>query len=252
MHESVRADEAGIQSARASLESDRAAVETAKLNLSFCEIRSPVAGRAGNVLVHAGNLVKANGDNALVVINQIEPIFVSFAVPEHHLAAVRSKMSDGRKLEVEASPGDAPGKIVHGNLTVIDNAVDSTTGTIKLKAVFDNRERALWPGQFVNVVLKLETSEETVVPSEAVQSGQQGQYLYVVTPDKTVQLRPVAVGSTVNGKTIVEKGVAGGRDGRDGRPIAAVPGSANPSGSGQPRGVADAVSPRRLRLKARP
>ncbi len=210
MRESVRADEAAIESARASLESDRAAVETAKLNLSFCEIRSPVSGRAGNLLVHAGNLVKANGDNALVVINQIEPIFVSFAVPEHHLAAVRARMSGGRKLPVEASPGDAAGKTVHGYLTLIDNAVDSTTGTIKLKALFDNHEHALWPGQFVNVVLRLETSQETVVPSEAVQSGQQGQFVYVVKPNQTVEFRPVAVGSTVGGKAIIEKGVAPG------------------------------------------
>jgi multidrug efflux system membrane fusion protein len=210
MIESVRADEAAIESARASLESDRAAAETAKLNLSFCEIRSPVSGRAGNLLVHAGNLVKANGDNALVVINQIEPIFVSFAVPEHHLAAVRARMNGGGKLVVEVSPGDAAAKTVQGYLTLIDNAVDATTGTIKLKAVFENRDHALWPGQFVNVVLRLETSEETVVPSEAVQSGQQGQFVYVVKPDRTVEFRPVAVGSTVGGKAIIEKGVAPG------------------------------------------
>jgi membrane fusion protein, multidrug efflux system len=209
MSESVRASEAAIESARASLESDRAAVAKAKLDLSYCEIRSPVSGRTGNTLVHAGNLVKANGDNAMVVINQVEPIFVSFGVPEHHLVAVRARAASS-KLPVEASPTDTPGKPVRGTLTVIDNTVDPSTGTIRLKAVFDNRERLLWPGQFVNVLLRLDSSEETTVPSEAIQAGQQGQFVYVVKADKTAEFRPVAVGSTVGGKAVIEKGVAPG------------------------------------------
>jgi len=208
LQQSIRADEAAIESAQAALESDRAAVDRAKLDLSYTEIASPISGRAGNLLVQPGNLVKAN-DTALVVINQIEPIFVSFGVPEQHLAAIRAR-SAGSKLPVEALSGDAPGQAARGYLAVIDNSVDSTTGTIRLKAAFDNHERRLWPGQFVNVVLRLETSAATVVPSEAVQAGQQGQFVYVVKPDQTVEFRPVAAGVTVDGKTVIEKGVAPG------------------------------------------
>lgn len=207
--EAVRADEAAIESSRAALDSDRAAVDRAKLDLGYCEIRSPVSGRAGNLLVNAGNLVKASGDTAMVVINQIEPVFVSFGVPEHHLAEIRARSAAG-KLAVDAILQDAAGKTVRGHLTVVDNTVDPATGTIRLKAVFENRDRLLWPGQFVNVVLRLATSEGTVVPAEAVQAGQQGQFVYVVKQDQTVEFRPVSVGRNVGGRLIVEKGVVAG------------------------------------------
>jgi multidrug efflux system membrane fusion protein len=205
---SVRADQAAIESAQASLESDRAALDRAKLDLSYCQIHSPVSGRAGNLLVHAGNLVKVD-DTALVVINQIEPVFVSFGVPEERLTEIRAR-SAAAKLPVEAFLKDDPGKAAWGYLTVIDNAVDPSTGTIKLKAVFENHERLLWPGQFVNVMLRLSTSEGTVVPAEAVQAGLQGQFVYVVKKDQTVEPRVVAVGRTVAGKVILDKGVAPG------------------------------------------
>ncbi len=207
--ESVHADQAAIESARASLESDRAAAERAKLDLSYCAIHSPITGRAGNVLVHAGNFVKANGDTTLVVINQIEPIFVSFGVPEQHLGEIRTR-SAGAKLPVEVSLKDDPGKKVQGSLAVIDNTVDAATGTIRLKAVFDNGDRLLWPGQFVDAVLHLDAQEATVVPAEAVQAGQQGQFVYVVKKDQTVEPRLVAAGRTVGGKIVLEKGVAPG------------------------------------------
>jgi multidrug efflux system membrane fusion protein len=207
--QAVHADEAAIESSRAALESDRAAADRAKLDLGYCEIHSPVSGRAGNLLMNVGNLVKASGDTALVVINQIEPVFVSFGVPEQHLADVRAKSSAG-KLAVEANLQDGSGKSVRGFLTVIDNTVDATTGTIRLKAVFDNHDRLLWPGQFVNVVLRLSTGEGTVVPAEAVQAGQQGQFVYVVKADQTVEFRPVSIGRNVGGRLIVEKGVAAG------------------------------------------
>ena len=208
LREAIRADEAAIESARASLESDRAAVERAKLDLSYCEIRAPVSGRTGNLLVHAGNLVKANGDEPLVVINQIAPIFVSFGVPERRLAEIRAKVSG--KLPVQASPPDSAGKYARGFLTVIDNTVDPNTGTIRLKAVFDNEGRLLWPGQFVNAMLRLDTSEAVVVPAEAIQAGQQGQFVYVVKGDQTVEFRPVAVGPIAGGKAVIDKGVAAG------------------------------------------
>jgi len=205
---SVRGDEAGIESVRAALESDRAAVEQAKLSLSFCEIHAPISGRAGNLLLHPGNLVKANGDNALVVLNQIKPIFVSFGVPERYLTAVAQQHSR-HKLVVDANP-DKDSTHMAGTLAVIDNAVDANTGTIRLKAAFDNKDGRLWPGQFVNVVITVDTQTATVIPSEAVQVGQQGSFVYVVKTDQTVEPRPVAVGQTVSNKVIIEKGVTSG------------------------------------------
>jgi multidrug efflux system membrane fusion protein len=207
--EAVRADQAGIESARASLEADQAAVARAKLDLSYCEIRSPVAGRAGNLLVHPGNLIKVN-DAALVVINQVEPIFISFGVPEEQLAAIKQKEAR-EKLEVQAFSDHDPGHIARGVLTVIDNAVYTNTGTIKLKARFDNHERLLWPGEFVNVVLTLDTQNNaTVVPSEAVQDGQHGQFIFVVKADQTVEPRVVTVSRTLGSKAVIGKGIAPG------------------------------------------
>ncbi len=208
-HASVHADEAAIESARATLESDRAAIERAKLDLGYCEIRSSVSGRAGNLLIQPGNLIKAN-DVPLVVINQIEPVFVSFGMPEHNLAQLQSASAAGRKLGVDVTFPNVAAKTVRGYLTVIDNTVDPTTGTIKLKAIFDNKERLLWPGQFVNAVLRLEQSEEVIIPAEAIQAGQQGQFVYVVKPDHTVDLRPVVAGAQIGNRTIIEKGVAAG------------------------------------------
>ncbi len=206
---SVRGDEASIESIRASLESDRAVVEQAKLNLAYCEIRAPISGRAGNLLLHPGNLVKANGDNPLVVINQIAPIFVTFGVPERYLSEI-SRQHAQHKLTVNASTEKNFKEAVRGTLAVIDNTVDPNTGTIRLKAVYDNKEGRLWPGQFVNVVLTLSTQKATVIPSEAVQVGQNGSFLYVVKSDQSVEPRPVVVGQTVSGKVIVEKGVTAG------------------------------------------
>jgi len=207
-HESVHADQAAIESARASLESDQAAVARAKLDLGYCEIRSPVSGRAGNLLVHPGNLIKVN-DVALVVINAIAPIFVSFGVPEEQLGAVRQRAL--ASLAVQASTDADPNRMARGRLKVIDNTVDTNTGTIRLKAVFDNTDRMLWPGQFVNVLLTLDTqSNATVVPSEAVQDGQRGQFVFVVKSDQTVEPRPVTVARTIGRKAVIAKGVVPG------------------------------------------
>jgi len=207
--QTLKSDEAALEGIRAALEADRSAVEQAKLNLSYCEIRSPISGRAGNVLLHAGNLVKANADNPLVVINQVSPIFVSFGVPERYLSSI-SQQHFRRKLAVDVSPEKESADPLRGTLSVIDNTVDLATGTIRLKAVFENRQNRLWPGQFVNAVLTMDTKDATVIPAEAVQAGQQGSFVYLVKPDQTVEPRPVTVGQVFAGKVIIEQGLAPG------------------------------------------
>ena len=207
--ESARATQASINSAKAALESDISAVASAKLNLAYCTIRSPLGGRTGNLLVHAGNLVKAN-DVPLVVIHQVSPVFVNFNVPEQHLAAVR-RLSANRKLAVRVFAQDDPNRTASGELSVIDNTVDASTGTIHLKATFPNTDGILWPGQFVTSVLTLDTLQgATVVPAEAVQPGQQGQFVYVVKADNTVESRIVAPGRAFGKKMVIEKGLAPG------------------------------------------
>jgi multidrug efflux system membrane fusion protein len=208
---SIKATQASIESAKAALNADEAAVAKAKLDLSYCRIAAPISGRTGNLLVHAGNLVKVN-DVALVVIHQVEPIFVNFSVPEQHLPAIRRlSAGGGAHLSVRVEPRESPGRTATGYLSVIDNIVDSATGTIHLKATFDNRDALLWPGQFVNAVLPLDTIRNaTVVPSVAVQQGQQGQYVYGVKADNTVEIRPVRVARAVGDRTIIQQGVAPG------------------------------------------
>jgi len=165
--EAARVSQANIDSARAALAADVAAVAASKLNLDYCDIHAPISGRTGNLLVQAGNLVKVN-DVPLVIIHQVSPIFVNFSVPEQHLAAIR-RLSSNRKLEVSVFARDNPDHADVGHLSVIDNTVDSSTGTIHLKATFENPTRALWPGQFVTAVLTLDTIQNaTVIPAEAV------------------------------------------------------------------------------------
>jgi len=205
----TRATQASIDSARAALNADTAAVAAAKLNLIYCQIHAPISGRTGNLLVHGGNLVKVN-DVPLVVIHQVSPIFVNFSAPEQHLPAIR-RLSANHKLGVRVESKDDPGRSASGYLTVIDNTVDNTTGTIHLKATFVNHDGMLWPGQFVTAVLTLDTVDNaTVVPSEAVQNGQQGQYVYAVGADNAVQIRPVQVARALGNRTIIAKGVSPG------------------------------------------
>ncbi|HEX3879165.1 MAG TPA: efflux RND transporter periplasmic adaptor subunit [Bryobacteraceae bacterium] len=206
---SASATQATIESAKAAQRSDQAALETAKLNLSYCEITAPISGRTGNLLVHAGNLVKVN-DAALVIIHQVSPIFVDFSVPEQHLSAIR-RLSASHKLAVRVFSQDDPGRAAEGSLSVIDNTVDSTTGTIHLKATFENRDGMLWPGQFVTAVLTLDTIRNAaVVPSVAVQNGQQGSFVFQVKPDNTVAIKPVTLGRSFGDKVVIESGVAPG------------------------------------------
>lgn len=196
--------------AEAVVDADKAAVENAKVQLSYCYIYSPVDGRVGSLLVNEGNLVRVNDGTPLVIINQINPIHVTFSVPEPNLADLNRHMKAG-KLRVDASFQSDEGRPEQGGLEFVDNAVDRATGTIKLKAVFANSERRLWPGQFVNVALTLTTQTGAVViPSEAVQVGQDGQHVFVVQPDKRVEVRPVTLGTTSGGEAVIAQGLAPG------------------------------------------
>jgi multidrug efflux system membrane fusion protein len=196
---------------RANITADQAAVQTAELNLQYTKIYSPLDGRAGNLNLNAGNIVKANADTAMVVINQIKPIYVQFALPERDLPDIRRHLEIDRSLAVVANPPNEPDLTSVGTLTFIDNTVDPTTGTIEFKGTFPNQEERLWPGQFVDVTLTLERRPNTVVvPAQAVQSGQNGSYVFVVKPDVTVQMRPIKTGATVEGKSVIDSGLEGG------------------------------------------
>ena len=204
---SARAAEAMVDNARAVIQSDEAAVETARLQLAYTTIRSPMDGRTGNLLVQAGNVIKANEDNPLVVIAQIRPIYVSFAVPQQHLADIKKYRAEGT-LKVEAVPGGQ--RSVAGAVTFMNNTVDPATGTIQLKATFANSDSALWPGQFVDVALTLTAEQAVLVPTQAVQAGQQGPFVFVVKPDSTVESRPVKVGRRLARELVIEQGVKSG------------------------------------------
>jgi multidrug efflux system membrane fusion protein len=218
----ARAAEAMVDNARAAIQSDEAAVETARLQLGYTAIRAPMGGRTGNLLVQAGNVVKAN-EGDLVVIAQVRPIYVSFAVPQQHLPAVKQFQADSR-LTVEARP-DAAAPGVQGTVTFMNNTVDPATGTIQLKATFPNSDGALWPGQFVDVALTLTTESAVVVPAQAVQPGQQGPFVFVVKADSTVESRPVKVGRRLAREVAIEQGLkAGERVVTDGQ-LRLVPGA---------------------------
>ncbi len=193
----------------AAVHADQAAVVSAQLQVSYCKIYAPVSGRTGALQVYPGNIVKADSTPALIVINQVNPIYMSFSVPQQYLGEVRKFMDRG-PLRVEATPyGDTKPEI--GYLSFIDNSVDNTTGTVALKATFQNADYQLWPGQFSNVLLRLAEDENaTVVPTQAVQTGQNGDYIYVVKPDMTVDQRTVKVGRAVGGETVILSGIQPG------------------------------------------
>lgn len=201
--------ESAWKTAVASAEATKAAVTNAALTVEFTSIRSPLDGKTGSVLVRQGNLVNPETD-VLVTINQVYPIYVVFSVPEQYLAEIR-KESQEKTLKVEPRLPDLRGPSPHGELTFIDNAVDVTTGTIQLKATFPNTDNALWPGQFVQVTLTLKSLPQvTVVPSPAVQAGQNGDFVYVVKADQTVEMRPVLTAMTFEGGTVVTHGLKTG------------------------------------------
>ncbi len=192
----------------AAIAADRAAVDNARIQLGYCYIRSPIDGRTGNQAVKVGNLVKANDVPVLVTINQITPIYTTFAVPEKELVDIKNYLGAG-KLKVDAVIPNDPKGPESGTISFLDNTVDTTTGTIKLKGTFANAERRLWPGQFVNVVLTLTyLPNAVVVPTQAIQTGQQGQFVFVVKPDLTVESRPVTVGLAMGSECVISKGVS--------------------------------------------
>jgi multidrug efflux system membrane fusion protein len=192
------------------VKADEAAIESAKLNLVYCHITAPIEGRVGIRLVDAGNMVHAADANPLLVITQLQPIVVLFTLPEDQLPEVASHMRNST-LEVDAYSRDDQTKLAQGKLLTIDNQIDQTTGTGKLKAVFDNRDNLLWPNQFVNVRLLLELRKNRIViPAAAIQRGPQGTFVFTVKPDKTVQMRQVTVELTQNNAATIANGVAAG------------------------------------------
>jgi multidrug efflux system membrane fusion protein len=207
-YDQVVADAAALEG---TVKADEAAVEKTKLELSYCTIKSPINGVTGSLGVNRGNIIKAiDKDRPLVVINQIRPVYVTFAIAERYLPELKKYMAE-RKLEVTAAiQGDQHERVL-GELTFVQNKVDKDTGTIQLKATFPNEDRALWPGQFVNVLLTLRSdSDAIVVPSQAIQTGQQGEYVFVVKPDMTVDHRIVEVERAVGDETVIRSGVSAG------------------------------------------
>ncbi len=195
--------------AEATVSADEAAIQTAKIDLSYCSIHAPISGVTGAQLVYPGATVKSNDLPILVVINQVSPIYVNFAVPQQYLEPIKRFMAHSH-LAVEATPtGDSVAE--RGFLTFVNNTVDSNTGTIELMASFPNSDQRLWPGQFSNILLRLNQQEDVlVVPSQAVQTGQQGDYVFVTKPDMTVDVQQVKTGQSVNNKTQILQGLSGG------------------------------------------
>lgn len=207
----VRESQAAKENAEATARADRAVVESARIQLGYCSIRSPMDGRTGSLIVQEGNMIKEN-DIAMVVINQITPIYVALSVPEQYLAEIKKYMAGG-KLKVEVVIPNDDARPESGIISFVDNTIDTGTGTIRLKGTFANKEKRLWPGQFVRVVLTLvEEPNAIVVPSQAIQTGQEGQYVFVVKPDLTVESRPVVSGLILNNETVIQKGLNPGEN----------------------------------------
>jgi membrane fusion protein, multidrug efflux system len=199
----VKADQAAIQSARASVEATKAAVANTRIMLGYTTIRSPLDGRTGTLDIKQGNVINPNTN--LVTINQIEPIYVAFSIPETQLPSIKKD----QVVTVSQQGNDAP--FENGRLFFFDNNVDTTTGTILVKAVFPNKGHRMWPGQFVRVSLRLSTKPDALlVPSQALQTGQDGPFLFVVKSDRTVESRPVVPGMRVSGDIVIEKGLESG------------------------------------------
>ncbi len=206
--EQLDTSRANAEALEATLGADRAALDNARIQLQFATITAPLSGRTGALMVHNGSMVRANDATPLVVINQLSPINVSFAVPEQQLTALKRYMARGN-VPVSVMAPELGAKAASGRLSFVDNAVDQTTGTIRVKASFPNAEHQLWPGQYVNVTLTLATDADAiVVPSTAVQSSQDGQYVFVVKDDQSAEMRPVTIRRTSGNETIIADGVS--------------------------------------------
>lgn len=237
----IAADRAAIQSAKAQIAADQANINNIRLQRSYTSIPAPVDGRAGLVTQKLGNIVTAN-NTELAVIAQVQPIYVTFAVPEARLNEIKNYFDRGGKLQVTAQPQDGSGKQERGELSFIDNAVDTTTGTIRLRGTFANVGHSLWPGQFVNVTLQLTTRPNAVtVPNQAVQTGQDGTFIYVVGEDRKVQFRPVKVGPRVDLDVVIDDGIQAGETVVTDGQLRLQPGSEVQSGGG--RGAPRATEP---------
>lgn len=219
---------------------DEAKLSTAKLNLEYCSIRAPLSGRTGNMTVHEGDLVRTNeAGGLLVTIHQLNPIYVTFGIPQQYLGTLSRYRATGT-LKVKVVPPGPDEKPEEGVLTFMDNTVDSSTGTLKLKASFPNAQQRLWPGQFATVSVTLATPEVLTVPSSSVQTSQTGQHVYVIKADKTAELRPVVVERNFEADAVITKGLAEGEtiviDGQlrviPGRPVDVK----DPAGAGNPKG----------------
>jgi len=223
--EQVDTTSTAVSALEATVGADRAAIENATVQLQYATIKSPISGRTGVLMVHPGNLVRANDPTPLVVINQVTPVQVAFGIPERQLGLLKQHLAQNT-LRVEARLQGDQNQPAIGRIAFVDNAVDQTTGMIRIKGTFANGDRRLWPGQFVNVVTVLATDPQAiVVPSVAVQSGQQGSYVFVVKDDRTVELRPVAISRTNGNESIVEKGLKDGETVVTDGQLRLVPGS---------------------------
>jgi multidrug efflux system membrane fusion protein len=234
-HDQYDSLKSNAESLAATLVADRAAIKNARIQLGYCSIRSPISGRTGTIAMQPGNLVKAN-DLPIVSINQISPIYATFSIPEKLLTQVKRAMA-GNELKIEALIPNEPGSTETGTISFLDNAVNSATGTIKLKGVFANKSHKLWPGQFTDVVMTMGNRKNAViVPTSAVQTSQQGEFVYVVKPDNSVEMRQVTSASSSGEETVIEKGVTAGETVVTDGQLRLTPGATVESKEKQPAG----------------
>ncbi len=206
----AQADKDAANSQKKAVAAAKAVLDASQVQLSFTTVTAPVDGKTGALQVHQGDVVEPNGQTPLVVINQLSPIFVTFSIPEAEFVRLKQAMPNGT-IPVQAAPAADPGAVSDGSLSFVDNTVDPSTGTIKLKATFANADQRLWPGQFVNVTVTLGVENDAVtIPKDSVQTGQQGQYVFVVTADDKAEMRPVEVARVVGDDAIVSSGLQNG------------------------------------------
>ena len=239
----VRADQSSVSTLEAAAKAEQANVNNARVQLSYTSIRAPISGKTGNLVTTAGNLIRANDTTPMVTITQAAPVYATFTVPEQDLLRIRQYANSGDFKTEVSIPGDDANASQQGKLSLVDNTVDTTTGTIRLKATLDNGDRKLYPGLFVNVVLTLGLQREVVVvPSQAIQIGQDNSYVYVVKPDMTAEVRNVKTGTSVNNMTVIEEGIKPGEQVVTDGQLKLVPG-ATVQPKGQPKSGQQGAGP---------